>query len=99
MKRIVSLMLAAVLVLAPCMQSFATDPDSGTPAAEQTAGLDEPAGGADMGETHLQANLLAVRVQKVRMEANLRGTRRIPIRRKHWTISVCYRRMNWTARM
>mgnify|MGYP001151267485 CR=1 FL=1 len=47
MKRIVSLMLAAVLVLAPCMQSFATDPDSGTPAAEQTAGLDDPAGGED----------------------------------------------------
>ena len=47
MKRIVSLMLAAVLVLAPCMQSFATDPDSGKTAAEQTAGLDDPAGGED----------------------------------------------------
>lgn len=32
MKRIVSFMLAAVLVLAPCMQSFATEPDTGVPA-------------------------------------------------------------------
>lgn len=44
MKRIVSLMLAAVLILAPCMQSFATDPDPETPAAEQTADLDKTAG-------------------------------------------------------
>ena len=43
MKRIVSLMLAAVLVLAPCMQSFATEPDSGIPAGEQTDGLNSPA--------------------------------------------------------
>ena len=32
MKRIVSFMLAAVLVLAPCMQSFATDPGTSVPA-------------------------------------------------------------------
>ena len=43
MKRIVSLMLAAVLVLAPCMQSFATEPDSKKPAGEQTADLNIPA--------------------------------------------------------
>lgn len=39
MKRIVSLALAAVLVLAPCMQSFATETELGTPAAERTADL------------------------------------------------------------
>lgn len=43
MKRIVSFVLAAVLVLAPCMQSFATEPESGTPAADRTADQNGPA--------------------------------------------------------
>ena len=40
MKRIVSLLLAAVLVLAPCVQGFATDTEA--PAEQVAASLDEP---------------------------------------------------------
>ena len=43
MKRIVSLLLAAILLLAPCVQGFATDTVPGTPAADQTADLNDSA--------------------------------------------------------